>query len=240
MLFSQQNSAGDLTKASLFSTGQPPLPSTCPFGSQHGLLPRGQTERGWACGRSAVLHSPGCRAEVLLHPSSGRVPTGLAQLGQSRQPAHGRAQRGVCAGRMGGTPYFSGTGSARSWTRRCGWCQHRTGGRFQRSLVVLEGQEGQVDPGLQRGTSIPHLEREELFSDSERTRKSHMPGNKFKGSNPNFHPFPADVDVIFLFKWPCSQQAVRAPSKLNLSLSPPSIYKQNLPPSCEKRKCFTL
>lgn len=41
--------------------------------------------------------------------------------------------------------------------------------------MVLEGQEGQVDPGLQRGRSIPHLEREEeLFSDSESTRKSHM------------------------------------------------------------------
>lgn len=41
--------------------------------------------------------------------------------------------------------------------------------------MVLEGQEGQVDPGLQRRRSIPHLEREgELFSVNKRTRKSHM------------------------------------------------------------------
>lgn len=44
--------------------------------------------------------------------------------------------------------------------------------------MVLEGQEGQADPGLQRGRSIPHLEREEeLFSDSERTKKSHVWGS---------------------------------------------------------------
>lgn len=41
--------------------------------------------------------------------------------------------------------------------------------------MVLEDQEGQVDPGLQKQRRIPHLEREEeLFSSSERTRKSHV------------------------------------------------------------------
>lgn len=53
--------------------------------------------------------------------------------------------------------------------------------------MVLVGQEGQVGPGLQRG-SIPHLEREEeLFSNSGRTRKSHMSGDveSLKAPTPN-------------------------------------------------------
>lgn len=100
--------------------------------------------------------------------------------------------------------------------------------------MVLEGQEGQVGPGLQKGKSIQHLEREkELFSISERIRK-------FKGSNPNFQPFTDDIDKIVFLTVTLFSVSSHIPAKLNLCLSPPSIYKQNDPVSCGKHKCFTL
>lgn len=138
------------------------------------------------------------------------------------------------------SPYSSDTGSVHSWTRRCGWCQHRTGGQFQRNLVVLEGQEGQVGLGLQK--SIQHLEREkELFSINERMKKFHVWESwKFKGSNLNFHPFTDNIGKFFFFTVTLFPVGSHIPARLNLSLSSPSIYKQTLPASCEKHKCFTL
>lgn len=69
--------------------------------------------------------------------------------------------------------------------------------------MVLEGQEDQVDPGLQRRRSIPHLEREEeLFSDSERTRKSHMSGHleSLKAPSPTSILFQLMLMKLFFLK----------------------------------------
>ena len=98
-----------------------------------------------------------------------------------------------------------------------------------------------MGPGFRRGRSIPHLEREEeLFSDSERARKSHMSGELESLKAPNPTSIAFQLIRFFFFTVTLFSMGSHSPGKLNLSLSPPSTYKQHLPTSCEKQKCFTL
>lgn len=202
-----------------------------PFGSQHGfcLLERRPAHQ--------VQCRPGCRHKEFLQPPfrEGSYRTALAVTEAAAYTKQSMAQ--VHAKGWMVFPYSSDTGSARFWTHRCWWCQHRTGDQFLRSLVVLEGQEGQVGPGFQRGKSIPHLEREELFSSSERTRESHMSGDLQSAKAPT--PTSTSLQLMLWSDPVLSGQSQPCWAK-SQPQSPQHLQTESACQQWEVQKCFTL